>query len=72
MSEKKNVNPRLIGAAVATQLVIGGLTVRDIDRRDSSEVRGPRLLWKLWGGTNTLGSLAYWLVGRRRGAATTA
>lgn len=70
MSEKKNVNPRLIGAAVATQLVIGGLTVRDIGRREAGEVRGPRLLWKLWGGTNTLGSLAYWLIGRRRGAAT--
>jgi hypothetical protein len=66
---KKKVDPRIIGAAVAAQVVVGGLTVRDISRRQPGEIRGPRLLWKIWGGTNAFGSLVYWLVGRRRGAA---
>lgn len=66
MNEKKKVNPRIIGAAVAVQAVIGALTIRDIRKREPGEIRGPRLLWKIWGGTNTLGSAAYWLFGRRR------
>lgn len=49
MTEKKKVNPRIIGAAIAVQAVIGGLTIRDISKREPGEVRGPRLLWKIWG-----------------------
>jgi hypothetical protein len=65
---KNKVNPRIIAGAVAAQVVIGSLTVRDIGRRGPGEVRGPKLLWKLWGGTNTLGAVAYWLFGRRAAA----
>jgi hypothetical protein len=50
----------------AIQAVIGTLTVRDISRRRPELVRGPKLFWKIWGGTNTLGSAAYWLFGRKR------
>ena len=53
-------------ALTAVQAVIGTLTVRDISRRAPERIRGPKLFWKLWGGTNTLGSAAYWLVGRRK------
>ena len=53
-------------ALTAVQAVIGTLTVRDISRRSPERIRGPKLFWKLWGGTNTLGSAAYWLVGRRK------
>lgn len=66
MKEKKKVSRRVIGAAIGFQAVIGGITIRDINKRARDQVRGPRLLWKIWGGTNTLGSLAYWLFGRRR------
>jgi hypothetical protein len=30
-------------------------------------VRGPKRLWRIWATLNTTGSLAYWLVGRRKG-----
>jgi hypothetical protein len=53
---------------VAAQAVIGTLTVRDINRRADDEVRGPKLLWRLWGGSNMFGAAVYWLVGRRRPA----
>jgi hypothetical protein len=53
---------------VVVQAVVGTLTVRDINRRPAEQVRGPKLLWKLWGGTNTFGALVYWLFGRRRTA----
>lgn len=51
---------------VAVQAVVGTFTVRDISRRSAEQVRGPRLLWKLWAGSNTFGALVYWLVGRKR------
>jgi hypothetical protein len=53
-------------ALTAVQAVIGTFTVMDISKRPPELVRGPKLFWKLWGGTNTLGSAAYWLIGRRR------
>lgn len=53
-------------ALTAMQAVIGMLTVLDISKRPPELVRGPKIFWKLWGGTNTLGSAAYWLIGRRK------
>jgi hypothetical protein len=50
----------------AVQAVVGTVTVRDVIRRRPDLVRGPKLLWMIWGGTNTLGSAAYWLFGRKR------
>ncbi len=52
----------------AIQAVVGTVTVRDISRRQPELVRGPKLLWKIWGGSNTLGSAAYWLFGRKKPA----
>jgi hypothetical protein len=52
----------------AVQAVVGTVTVRDISRRRPELVRGPKLFWKVWGGSNTLGSAAYWLFGRRKQA----
>ncbi len=50
----------------AVQAVVGTVTVRDVLRRKAEDVRGPKPLWILWGGSNTLGSAAYWLFGRKR------
>jgi hypothetical protein len=57
---------RVLIAAVLVQLVIGTLTVRDVNQRSEDEVRGPKLLWRVWGGSNMLGAAVYWLFGRRR------
>jgi hypothetical protein len=61
MLNKKSVG---IGLVLA-QCVVGPLTLRDLHRRTSKQVRGPKLLWQVWGGTNLAGAAAYWLVGRR-------
>ena len=58
----------VIIAATAVQAVVGTLTVRDVLRRQPELVRGPKPLWVIWGGGNTLGSAAYWLFGRKRQA----
>ena len=52
----------------AVQAVVGTVTVRDVSRRQPEHVRRPKLLWKIWGGSNTLGSAAYWLFGRKKQA----
>jgi hypothetical protein len=53
---------------VNRQAVVGTVTVLDISQRRPELVRGPKLFWKLFGGSNTLGSAAYWLFGRRKQA----
>jgi hypothetical protein len=63
---KKPFDKRIAGAAVAAQIVVGFFTLRDIKRRGKDGVRGPRIIWAIWGGTNTLGSAMYWIFGRRR------
>ena len=55
-------------ALTAVQAVVGTVTVRDISQRRPELVRGPKLFWKVWGGSNTLGSAAYWFFGRRKQA----
>jgi hypothetical protein len=53
-------------ALTAVQAVVGTITVRDVNEREPERVRGPKTLWRIWGGSNTLGSGVYWLVGRRK------
>ena len=47
-------------------VILARFTLRDLRRRPAAAVRGPKRLWRVWATTNTTGSLAYWLVGRRR------
>jgi hypothetical protein len=64
-----NLTPRqtrIVGAAVAVQLLVALVTLRDLSRRPADRVRGPKWLWRLVGSANTAGSGAYWLLGRRR------
>ena len=53
-------------AAVILNAIIASFTWRDLRRRPAELVRGPKILWRVWASLNTTGSVAYWLVGRRR------
>jgi len=53
---------------VAIGVVHVGVTAwtwRDIRRRPAAGIRGSEGLWRFLSAVNTLGSGAYWLVGRR-------
>ena len=52
--------------AVVLNLIIASFTWRDLRRRPDDLVRGPKVFWRAWSMLNTTGSVAYWLVGRRR------
>ena len=62
-----NAQQKLILLVVLiVHLILARFTLRDLRRRPPSAVRGSKRLWRVWATTNTTGSLAYWLVGRRR------
>jgi len=56
----------LLLLVLVVHVILARFTLRDLRRRPASAVRGPKRLWRVWATTNTTGSLAYWLVGRRR------
>jgi len=66
MAMDRTQKTRVVIAATVVQAAVASVTVRDINRRPAESVRGPKGLWRLIGSVNTLGSLAYWIVGRRR------
>lgn len=69
MALSKKQKALLITAVVTVaQAAVAPVTLRDLSRRTDDEVRGPRLLWRLWGGTNLAGAASYWLFGRKRTA----
>jgi hypothetical protein len=66
---------RVLAVTLVVHLIVLRFTVRDLRRRPDAAVRGPKRFWRVAASLNTTGSLAYWLVGRRRtpaaaGAAT--
>ena len=52
--------------ALIVHLIVTTLTWRDLAPRTPGQVRGSARLWRVASGLNTLGSVAYWTVGRTR------
>lgn len=42
------------------------LTWRDLRARTDGQVRGSKRMWRTLSALNTTGSVAYWVIGRRR------
>ena len=64
------LSPRAKGAIVAggfAEMVVTTIALRDLIRRSSSKVRGPKLLWLLGLFVQPVGAPLYLAVGRRRG-----
>jgi hypothetical protein len=57
---------KVLIAVLVVHVIVARFTLRDLRRRPASAVRGPKRLWRVWATLNTTGSIAYWLVGRRR------
>jgi hypothetical protein len=53
-------------AGGVAELVVTTRAVRDLVRRPSAQVRGPKALWFLAAFVQPVGPAAYFLVGRRR------
>jgi hypothetical protein len=57
---------RVTIVVLIVHLIVTTLTWRDLARRTPGQVRGSARLWRVVSGLNTLGSLAYWTIGRKR------
>lgn len=57
---------RVLAVTLIVHLIVLRFTIRDLRRRPDAAVRGPKRLWRVAASLNTSGSVAYWLVGRRR------
>lgn len=53
-------------------IVVAAWTWRDIRHQPAQQVRGSKGLWRVLSAVNTLGSVSYWLIGRRYGRSQTA
>jgi hypothetical protein len=67
-SMKRKPNKRVLIAVVAAEVVLAGLTLRDIQHRPAEQIRGSKWLWRVVSLINPGNSVAYWLVGRRHGS----
>ena len=55
----------LLALILSAHLIITGLTWQDLHQRPVNQVYGNKRMWRIASGLNTVGSLAYLLVGRR-------
>jgi hypothetical protein len=64
-TEDKRVNKPVLAAGLAVHLAVTTLTWRDISVRPTERIRGSKTGWRIASVVNTLGSVGYWLFGRR-------
>ena len=57
---------RVLLVVLVVHLIVAKLTWLDLRRRPDGAVRGNKRFWRLASLVNTTGSVAYWLLGRRR------
>ena len=68
MVGRRKPNKKILAVALVIHAVAMTFTWRDLNHRSAAEVRGPKRLWRIASGLNTMWSAAYWLFGRRRPA----
>jgi hypothetical protein len=56
---------RVLAGIVVAHVVVTAVTWRDLRRRAPEQVRGSKRFWRVVSGANTIGSGAYYLVGRK-------
>ena len=55
-----------LAVAIPAHIVVTAFTWRDLRGRAPEEVRGSKRFWRVASGANTLGSLLYFTLGRKR------
>jgi len=56
---------RVLVLVLVGHALVASLTWRDIRHQPTQQVRGSKTFWRIASGVNTLGSVGYWLIGRR-------
>ena len=63
---RRPVRPQVLIPTLIAHVFLTWLVWRDIDRRDPSELRGSKTLWRILTAMNTGHHALYLLIGRRR------
>jgi hypothetical protein len=66
-SEAARRRNRAVLLVLIGHTIVANVTWRDIRQRPARQVRGSKTLWRALSALNTLGSVGYWLIGRRCG-----
>jgi hypothetical protein len=66
MATQRRARPGIVIPALISHAIMTAVVWRDISRRDPSELRGNKTIWRVLTAMNTGNHLLYWLVGRRR------
>lgn len=62
---KQTQNKRAVIPVLIVHVIVLILTWRDIASRTDAEIRGNRNIWRAASALNTIGSVSYWVVGRK-------
>jgi hypothetical protein len=65
MSKNKGDIGKPLAIVLAAHIAVTAVTWRDLSRRSSGQVRGSKTAWRVASGVNTIGSVGYFLVGRK-------
>ncbi|MCU1550300.1 MAG: hypothetical protein JWR36_860 [Glaciihabitans sp.] len=65
MAAKQKPNKFILIPFLILHVIALILTWRDLQDRPAELVRGNKIFWRVASGLNTLGSVGYWLIGRR-------
>ncbi len=65
MAAKQKPDKRVLVAIGVVHTVVTALTWQNLRNRPADQVRGSKTIWRAASALNTLGSVAYWLFGRR-------
>ena len=68
MADKSKQLTAVLSYLAVVHVPVTILTWRDRKTRPDDQVRGRKSIWRLASALNTTGSVAYWLIGRRRPA----
>jgi hypothetical protein len=55
-----------LAVIIPAHLAVTAFTWHDLRTRPSEQVRGSKRVWRVASGANTLGSLLYFMIGRKR------
>jgi hypothetical protein len=65
MAANRKPNKAVLAIIGVVHVTAAALTWRNLRDRSDEQVRGNKTIWRVASGMNTLGSVAYWVFGRR-------
>ena len=65
MAKTRPANPVSVALWIALHLAFASLTWQDVKRRPEHGIRGSKAVWRVASSINSLGSVLYWIFGRR-------